>query len=215
MAAPLGDEPDHLLTPNAPNHVWHLDFTTLRILWFHFTLAAVVDGFSRKLLCLRLYGRTPCSLDMIRLIRAAIAEYGNPRFIITDHGTQFRHRFHQAIIHWGIHHVRGRVRAPYPNGKIERLFRTFRIWWRFVLTGLSVSGMQRKLDDYRHWYNHHRPHSALDGLTPDEAWRDESLPQAFSFRDCDTAKARITVRRLPCRGDPRLPIMQIQVRRAA
>ena len=30
--------------------------------------------------------------------------------------------------------------------------------------------LQAHLDDYQHFYNHHRPHSALDGATPFERW---------------------------------------------
>jgi transposase InsO family protein len=92
MAEPLGEEPDHLLTPTEPNQVWHMDFTCLRILWWQFTLAAVLDGFSRKLLCLRLYCRRPRSADVICLLRSLIGEYGKPRSLITDHGCQFRKR---------------------------------------------------------------------------------------------------------------------------
>jgi len=81
------------------------------------------------------------------MIRRTANEFGKPRFLITDHGTQFRRQFHAKLGGMGIHHVRGRVRAPYLDGKMERAFRTFRIWWRLVLTGLSQRGIQRKLDD--------------------------------------------------------------------
>ena len=215
MAEPLGEEPDHLLTPTAPNHVWHMDFTCLRILWRQFTLAAVLDGSSRRLLCLRLYRRRPRSADVICLLRSLIGEYGKPHFLITDHGCQFRKRFSEVVKAWGMHHVRGWVRAPFLNGKIERCIRTWRLWWRVVLTGLSSRSIQRHLDRYQHWYNTARPHAALDGLTPDEAWRGEDLPEALPFRASDEAGAHITVRRVPWRGDPRLPVLQFQVRRAA
>jgi putative transposase len=215
MATPMGDEPDHLLTPTGPNHVGHMDFTCLRILWFQFPLAAVLDGFSRKLLALRLYCHRPCSLDALRLVRNLIAEYGKPHFLITDHGCQFRKQFFATVTAWGIHHVRGRVRAPFWNGKMERLFRTFRIWWRGVLTGLSRTSIQRRCDGYQFWYNTCRPHSALDGLTPEEAWQGQDLPQPLPLRACDGTRPQITVRRVPCRGDPRLPVLQIQVRSAA
>jgi transposase InsO family protein len=215
MAVPLGEEPDHLLTPTEPNHVWHMDFTCLRILWCHFTLAAVLDGFSRKVLCLRLYCQRPRSTDVIRLLRSLITTFGKPHFLITDHGCQFRKRFSAMVKAWGIHHVRGRVRTPFLNGKIERAFRTFRLWWRVVLTGLSARSIQRHLNDYQHWYNHYRPHSALDGMTPEETWGGEDVPQPLPFRTRDVASPHITVRRVACRGDPRLPVLQIAVRRAA
>jgi len=215
MAVPLGDEPDHLLTPTEPNYVWHMDFTCLRIVWWHFTLAAVLDGFSRKLLCLHLYCQRPRSADVTSLLRSLIATFGKPHFLITDHGCQFRKRFSAVVKAWGIHHVRGRVRAPFLNGKLERTFRTFRLWWRVVLTGLSARSIQRHLDRYQHWYNHHRPHSALDGQTPGEAWGGEDMPQPLPFRASDASRPHIAVRRVPWRGDPRLPVLQIQVRRAA
>ena len=56
------------------------------------------------------------------------------------------------------------------------------------------------------------------------AARDSTLERAVSIsqrlgrhtcRACDVARPRITVRRVPWRGDPRLPVLQIQVRRAA
>ena len=114
-----------------------------------------------------------------------------------------------------IRHVKGRVRAPYINGKIERAFRTFRIWWQMVLCGITRSHIQRRLDNYRHWYNHHRPHSALVGLTPDEAWQGASLTEPIPIRSRDAIKPRIDIRRLKCRGDPLLPVIQITVQRAA
>jgi hypothetical protein len=114
-----------------------------------------------------------------------------------------------------IHHVKGRVRAPYLNGKVERAFRTFKLWWRLVLCGLTRSSIQRRLDSYQHWYNHHRPHSALGTLTPCEAWEGKPPPEPVPIRCRDPVKPRIDVRRLKFRGDPALPVIQINVRQAA
>ncbi len=215
MAAIASVQPHHLLLPKHPNRVWHLDLTSLRILWFKFTLAALLDGFSRRLLHLRIYSRTPCHREMTALVHRAAKEQGMPHFVITDHGPQFRRRFHADMKRRGIHHVQGRVRAPYLNGKIERAFRTFRIWWSLVLCGLSIPALQRRLDDYRHWYNQHRPHSALDGRTPDEAWQGIAIPEPGPIRCRDPLKPYIRIRRVNCRGDPGLPVVHITVRRAA
>ncbi len=115
MAKPAGTKPYHLLRPNYPNHVWHIDLLTLRLLWFRWTVVGILDGFSRKLLALHVYSRTPRARDIAALVRRKIKEYGKPRFIITDHGTQFRRTFHQTMKQLKIKHVRGRVRAPYLN----------------------------------------------------------------------------------------------------
>jgi len=129
MAPAVGVQPHHLLLPTHPNHVWHMDLTSLRILWFRFTAATILDGFSRKLLRLKVYTRIPRQSDMTRLIRSVAKEYGSPHFLITDRGTQFRGKFHSAMNQLHIHHVKAKVRAPYLNGKMERAFRTFKLWW--------------------------------------------------------------------------------------
>jgi len=98
----------------------------------------------------------------------------------TDHGCQFRKKFHAAMKKTDLRHVRGKVRAPFLNGKCERYFRTFRIWWRLVLCGRSAASVQRRINDHVFWYNGFRPHSALGILTPNEAWN------AQAGRNADT-----------------------------
>ncbi len=41
---------DHLLKPERPHYVWHTNITEIRVLWKRFEIAAVLDGYSRKLL---------------------------------------------------------------------------------------------------------------------------------------------------------------------
>ncbi|MFK7884566.1 MAG: hypothetical protein AB8F26_10335, partial [Phycisphaerales bacterium] len=38
--------PDHLLRPRRAHHVWHVDLTTVRILWMRFEIAAIIDGYA-------------------------------------------------------------------------------------------------------------------------------------------------------------------------
>ena len=215
MALPVGEKPDRLLTPQTVNHVWHMDLVQIRLLWFCFTAAVILDGFSRKILGVRVYRQTPPSRQLAILVRGAVGRHGSPAFLITDHGAQFRLMFRLAMKKLHIRHVRGRVRAPYLNGKIERCFRTLRIWWRLVLTSDKTACLQRRLEDFQHWYNHHRPHGALHGLTPDEAWKGILLPAPVPIRARDSIKPRIGVRRFHCRGDPLLPVIQIHLRHAA
>jgi len=215
MATPLGLKPHHLLTPKRINRVWHLDLLSLQVLRLRFTVAVVLDGFSRRLLCLRVNRYTPRARDMVALVRRVARRFGKPRFVLTDHGTQFRRQFRSAMKQMGIIPVQARVRAPYLNGKIERAFRTFRIWWRLVLTGLTDKGIQRRLDDFGTWLNEHRPHSALHGRTPREAWEGYVLPEPVSIRARDRLGPQIEIRRRHYHGDPRLPVIEISVRLAA
>ena len=72
-----------------------------------------------------LYRGAPSTTDMIRLVRDAVDTFGAPRFLITDHGCQFRRRFKRCIESIGITHVRGRVRCPTFKGKVMRLFEPY------------------------------------------------------------------------------------------
>lgn len=141
--------------------------------------------------------------------------HGMPRFIITDHGPQFRKRFGAALERMGIHHVRSQVGQPFLNGKVERLFRSLRIWWHFKLPCLTVRGMQRKLDAFAAWYNEHRVHAALGPMTPSEADNHSHAIEPIPIRCRDTTPVDIRVARHACRGDPRLPIIDICVQRHA
>ena len=215
MALPVGKKPYHLLRPKWINRVWHIDLLSVQVLWRRFSVAAIQDGFSRRLLCLHVYNRTPRAREMAALVRRVAKEFGKPRFVITDHGTQFRRQFRTAMKKAGIIAVQARVRAPYLNGKIERVFRTFRVWWRLVLAGLTQRGIQRRIEEFRAWFNEHRAHSALHGRTPQEAWEGRCLPKPVAIRARDQLRPQIEVRRRHYRGDPRLPVLEISVKLAA
>ena len=185
----------------------------LRFLWYRFTITALLDGFSRKLLRLKVSTGTPTTAEMLSLVRSAIKSCGRPRFIITAHGGQFMHTFKTKLEHSGIIVVKGKVRQPSFNGKVERLFQTLRIWLRMAILPLSISSLRRRLDHYRTWYNEHRPHSALDGRTPDEAWGGVKLPTPIPIRAADPDEIVVQVQRRSYRGDPALPIITIRVSR--
>ncbi len=213
MVPPAGTEPHHLLTPRATNQVWQLDMMQLRILWFRFTIAALLDGCSRKLLRLQVFTGTPTTADMLRLVRSAIKSFGQPRCIITDHGGQFMGTFTAKLEHIGITVVQGKVRQPSFNGKVERFFRTLRIWSRIAVLPISLRPLQRRLDRYRIWYNEHRPHASIGGRTPDEAWNGIELAVPISIRAADPDEIVVSVDRQSYRDDRALPIVTIRVDR--
>ncbi len=152
----------HLLKPNHPHHVWHTDITEIRVLWKRFVIAAVLDGYSRKLLAIRAFARRPNTNAMNLLIKESVRRSeASPMLLISDHGSQFQRRFKEACEHQGIIHVRvrGKVRVWQLNGKIERFFRTLKSWMRSTWMIPSTDGMQRRLNAYRIWYNEHRVHT--------------------------------------------------------
>ncbi len=205
--------PHGILRPKKPNRTWHLDLATLDFLFIRFYVAAVVDGFSRKLLALRVYRDAPATLNMLALVRRCVGEFGAPRFLVTDHGVQFRSHFKRGLRGLGIALVRGRRKSPTFNGRVERFFKTFRLWQRLTLFAWKIAWIQKKLDVFRGWYNAERPMFILSGRTPEEVWTAKSPPEAAAFRASDPHQPVFRVARRRYRGDPRLPVLDIQITR--
>jgi transposase InsO family protein len=156
--------PLHVLQPKKVNRTWHLDLTAMCVHGMRFHIAALMDGFSRRLVALNAYARTPTAMMMSVLVkRAVVAAGGAPRFIVTDHGTQFRSLFEHSLTSLAnTTIVRCRVHDFRLNGKVERFFRTMKEWARLTLFAWFADrqavarSMQKRLDTFARWFNEHR-----------------------------------------------------------
>ena len=106
------------------------------------------------------------------MLQAAFQREGTPDRLLSDNGPQFTSKaFGDFLARSGVLHTRTKPWHPWTNGRIERLFRTF----KETVCGLVwfVCGM-RQLDrfcsDFCTFYNRDRPHSSWGGRTPDEVW---------------------------------------------
>ncbi len=199
----------HLMNPKQPNRVWHLDLTSVRFLWLHLRIAAIVDGFSRRLIALKVYRTAPTTDQMIRLFTHSIKGEGKPRFLITDHGCQFQKVFEDRLSHLGVKLVQGRVGSWQINTKVERIFRTLKLWQRLSLMVLPTRSIQRQLNLYREWYNRHRPHTSLGILTPSEAGTGHRFSEAIPVRWRGEVEPSFKVDCDYLGGDPHLPVIKI------
>lgn len=204
--------PEHLTNPAAPNLVWHADITEIRVLWKKFENAAVLDGYSRKLLAIKALARRPTTNDMNLLINEAIRrERQAARFLISDRGSQYRRRFTEACANEGIKHVKSKVRSWKINANIERFFRTMKIWMRTTWMVPTQLRMQKPLEQYRAWYNQHRMHGTHEAHTPAEQMTGVELkPILFTARG--ERIPEIKVSRHNTRGDPKLFRLEIRAR---
>jgi len=156
-------------------------------------------------------GQGPNSAYVVRVVRKAVRAEATPRFLITDHGGQFTKKFEIALEHDGIQLARGRVGNAKMNGKIERAFKTLKIWQRLTLLPLNPRAVQRKLDAYQNWYNRHRAHSALGIQTPWEVMAKVDPPKAIPIRAGGDVEPVIRLRRENFDGDSRMPVIHIRV----
>jgi len=90
-----------------------------------------------------------------------------PRKLLTDNGSPYRSKEFKAMREaFGVKHSRTRPYRPRTNGKAERLIQTALREWAYGPTWQSSDERNQALGAWLHFYNHHRPHSALGGQPP-------------------------------------------------
>ena len=155
------------LTITQPNQVWAMDLTYLPMRHGFLYLVAVLDWATRRVLAWRLSNTltTDCCLDALE---SAIREYGCPGILNTDQGSQFTSTAFVALVqHHGIRLSMDGQGAWRDNLFVERLWKSVKYEEVYLHAYDSVPEAQRRLARYFTFYNSGRPHSALDGRTPD------------------------------------------------
>ena len=203
-----------------PNHIWMLDITEIPS-WFRiftFKLALVLDVFSRFPLAWRVFWLEPSTSDIRRLISKTVRHHGQPRYLISDQGSQFTAR---VLRRWlraqGIRQRFGAIGKTGSIAIIERFWKTLK-----DLLGLPFArpllraDLQRRLDATLAYYAQLKPHHGLGGNTPDDCYFERettgpnlrSPPRARRGEKSPPAPFRIAF----FRRNSRLPYL---VRRAA
>ena len=89
------------------------------------------------------------------------------RKLLTDNGSPYRSKEFKAMREaYGLKHARTRPYRPRTNGKAERLIQTALREWAYGPIWQSSDERNQALEAWLHYYNHHRPHSALGGQPP-------------------------------------------------
>ena len=170
--------PDHLVYPyllrgltiDCPNQVWAGDITYLRMRRGFLYLFVVLDWASRRVLSWRL--SNTLTTDFCKeALEEAIARYGTPKIFNTDQGSQFTSLdFTKVLKTHDIAISMDGKGAWRDNVFVERLWRTVKYEEVYLHAYDTVRDAQAGLDRFLTFYNQGRPHSALDGNTPDEVY---------------------------------------------
>jgi transposase InsO family protein len=165
--------------PN-PNDAWQIDATSWllvngRQVW----IMDVLDDHSR-LLVAAVACATPSGGAAWDALCAGAAEWGLPAHVMSDNGRCFTTRFlpygvgHAAFERHlraaGIRHLLSSPAHPQTCGKLERSHQTTKRWLATQPLAETLAQLQAQLDAWRDHYNFHRPHRAIAGATPAEAW---------------------------------------------
>ena len=162
-------EPDH------PDQVWHVDLMYVYIVPRWYYLVDILDGYSRYIvgwsLNLTMAADTVTLTVQQALNRLVCRRRDEPK-LVHDHGDQFiSNEWRTFIQSAGVTDIQTRVAHPESNGRVERLHRTHREEELLpeILTDYyqAQDGMAKWVD----YYNHRRPHWAIQYLCPIDYYR--------------------------------------------
>lgn len=148
-----------------PDHVWSTDITYVPVRSGYVYLAAVIDWFSRRVLSWRLSNSLEGRFCLEALDEALSG--GRPEIFNTDQGVQFTSlAFTGRLEQSGVAvSMDGRGRAL-DNVFVERLWRSVKYENVYLNDYETPREAESGLADYFEFYNHQRPHQALNNRTP-------------------------------------------------
>jgi putative transposase len=130
----------------------------------------VLDWFSRRVLSWRLSITMEASF-CVETLEDALAKHGKPEIFNTDQGSQFTcPAFTGVLRRHDIKICMDGKGAWRDNLFVERLWRNEKYEEVYLHAHDSVSAARDGIGRYLDLYNRRRPHSALDGRTPDDAY---------------------------------------------
>lgn len=153
-----------------PHESWSMDFVADALFdGRRFRALTVVDNFSRK--CLAIYAdQSIKGADVTEIVSQISSLAGRtPDRIQVDNGSEF---ISKALDRWAYDNEVtldfSRPGKPTDNPYIESFNGSFRDECLNLHWFLSLDDAREKIEAWRREYNSFRPHSSLDGLTPDE-----------------------------------------------
>ena len=178
-------EPGHKIFPyllrgleiTRPNQVWAMDITYIPMAKGFVYLTVVLDWFSRRVLAWRM-SITMEAAFCVDALEEALARYGKPEIFNTDQGSQFTGTAFTGMLAKNDIRISMDGKGAWrDNVFVERLWRTIKYEEVYLHAYESVSEARGGIGRYLDLYNHRRPHSSLDGRTPDDAYfGQDSMP---------------------------------------
>jgi putative transposase len=171
-------EPGHKIYPyllrgkeiKRPNQVWAMDITFITMARGYVYLAVVLDWASRRVLSWRV-SITMEAAFCVDMLQDALEKHGKPEIFNTDQGSQFTGAAFTGVLADNDIAISMDGKGAWrDNVFVERLWRSVKYEEVYLRAYDSVSEARTSIGRYLDFYNHRRPHSSLDGTTPDQAY---------------------------------------------
>jgi transposase InsO family protein len=150
--------------------LWSVDLFRCEslILKTHWVLV-VMDQFTRRIIGFGVQAGEVDGRALCRMFNHAIARQGPPRYLSSDHDPLFEyHRWKANLRILGVHEIKTIPYVPISHPFVERLIGTVRREYLDHVPFWNAQDLERKLEDFRVYFNRHRVHSSLGGDSPSE-----------------------------------------------
>ena len=157
-----------------PNQCWQADMTHVQLdNGDIYEILNMIDDHSRLCVASRAM-KVVKATDVVRVLHKAAETWGYPASLLTDNGlifsTQHQHGSagvtEQALFSLGIEAKHARPYHPQTCGKVERFHQTEKKFLAAQDAITTKKQLQRQIDRFVAYYNHHRPHRGINRRTP-------------------------------------------------
>jgi putative transposase len=141
-------------------------------------LVAIVDWATRKVLAHRV-SITMTTDFCIEALEEAISKYGRPEIFNTDQGSQFTSAEFTGVLKTNDIRISMDGKGRWiDNVFVERIWKSVKYEHVYLHAYENVAEARQQLSGYFNLYNTERPHSSLDGRTPDMTYFNQPFQQA-------------------------------------
>ena len=139
-------------------------------------LVAIMDWFTRKVLAWRISNTLEADF-CVEALNEAVHRFGPPEIMNTDQGSQFTSTAFISVLEQHKIQISMDGKGCWrDNVFVERLWKSVKYEEVYLHGYETVSAARQALIRYFDFYNRRRPHSTLDGKTPDMAYFSLSKP---------------------------------------
>jgi putative transposase len=158
------------MTVERPNQVWAMDITYIAMARGFVYLVVVLDWYSRRVLSWRL--SITLTVDFcLEAVEEALTRHGRPEIVNTDQGSQFTSGAFVGLLLANCIEISMDGKGSWrDNVFVERLWRSVKYEEVYLKAYDSVAAARASIGHYLDFYNARRPHSSLDGQTPDRVY---------------------------------------------
>src|SRR5262245_39677076 len=158
------------LIRNMKDSLWSVDlFRCESLLLRSHWVMVVMDVFTRRIIGFGVERADLCGASLCRMFNRIVAGQSLPQHLSSDHDPLFRfHRWLANLRILEVEEIKSMPYVPVSHPFVERLIGTIRREFLDQVLIWNAVDLERKLEEFRNYYNDHRVHQSLDGRTPGE-----------------------------------------------